>query len=181
MSERYYSGINVVKELTDANLVNEHLRSGDWELLTIKQRGVSKASEIPGMGIEIIYDVVYILTPKVETKTKSVASPPTSTSVPVRESGAAVWKKPEVTVENIELLPWAPYKQGGGEWVFADYSRYRDDPEKGYTKLSPEQARVLVDLMRSIGPENKELTLGPYIYKFSGEKDMFIARRLTKK
>lgn len=173
MSERYYSGINVVKELTDANLVNEHLRSGDWELLTIKQRGVSKASEIPGMGIEIIYEVVYILTPKTAAGVEKAVA-----AVATAREGV---RKPEITVESVERLPWASYKQGGGEWVFADPQRYRDDSEKGYTKLSPEQARVLVDLMRSIGPDNKELTLGPYIYKFSGEKDMFIARKLIKK
>jgi hypothetical protein len=161
MSDRYYSGIMAVKELTDAQAVNDHLVNG-WELLAIKERSVSKTDEKGNLVQDIT--LVYVLGLK------------QSSPSPVSQSAQSF--QPSIVSQQAQepalgVLPWKGYKEGEGEWVFSDPSRYKDPP------LTVEQFSLLSWLTSKLKREggDKKVDIGAYIYQLSGDKEDFISRK----
>jgi len=65
--------------------------------------------------------------------------------------------------EAVETLPWKPYPKGGGAWVFSDLAEH-----------NPTASRLKQAIENS---PNKQLNLGPYVYRITGE-GKFIGRSL---
>ena len=160
MNERYYRGIGAVKELTEVQAVNDHLVNG-WELLSIKERSISKVDEKGNLVQDI--SLVYVLGLK-----KTTPSPaPTSQSEQSFQPSIISQQAPEPA---LSVLPWKLYKKGEGEWVFSDPSRYKDPP------LTVEQYSLLSWLASKLKREGK-VEVGAYIYQLSGDKEDFISRK----
>ncbi|MGD0329117.1 MAG: hypothetical protein ABSB40_01570 [Nitrososphaeria archaeon] len=159
MNERNYRGIEAVKELTEVQAVNDHLLNG-WELLSIKERAIPKLDEKGNLFQDIT--LVYVLGLK-RTKPSPV---PTSSS---EESFQPSIVSQQAQEPALSVLPWKAYKQGEGEWVFSDPSRYKDPP------LTVEQFSLLSWLFSKLRREGK-VEIGAYIYQLSGDKEDFISR-----
>jgi len=161
-SERYYSGIGAVKELTEVQAVNDHLVNG-WELLAIKERSVSKVDEKRNLVQDVT--LVYVLGLK-----KTASSSPTIQSAESFYPSIVLQQAQE---PDLQMLPWKAYKQGEGEWVFSEPSRYKDPP------LTVEQYSLLSWLASKLKREggDKKVEIGAYIYQLSGDKEDFISRK----
>ena len=160
MNERYYRGIGAVKELIEVQAVNDHLING-WELLSIKERSISKVDEKGNLFQDIT--LVYVLGLK-----KTTPSPvPTSLS---EQSFQPSIVSQQAQEPALSVLPWKTYKHGEGEWVFSDPSRYKDPP------LTVEQFSLLSWLVSKLRREGK-VEIGAYTYQLSGDKEDFISRK----
>jgi len=104
MNERYYRGIETIKELDEVQAVNDHLQNG-WELLAIKERSTSKVDDKGNLVQDIT--LVYIMGFK--------KTPPTFKSKQGFQPSIASQQAQEPA---LSLLPWKPYKEGEGDWIF---------------------------------------------------------------
>lgn len=156
MSERYYRGVGAIKELTDVQAVNDHLQNG-WELLAIKERSTSRVDDKGSLvqDITLVYILGFKKTP-LNSKSKQ-GFQPSIVSQQAQEPA-------------LSLLPWKPYKEGEGEWIFSDPSRYKDPP------LTVEQYSILSWLTSKLKREGN-VYIGKYTYQLSGEKEDFISRK----
>lgn len=95
-SERYYSGIGAVKELTEVQAVNDQLVSG-WELLAIKERSVSKVNEKGNLVQDVT--LVYVLGLK-----KTAPSPSPTIQSAERYHPSIVSQQAQEPA--LQVLPW---------------------------------------------------------------------------
>jgi hypothetical protein len=156
MNERYYRGIETIKELAEVQAVNDHLQNG-WELLAIKERTTSKVDDKGNLvqDITLVYIMGFKKTP-LTFKSKNKFQP----SIVSQQA-----QEPALS-----LLPWKPYKEGIGDWIFSDPSRYKDPP------LTVEQYSILSWLTSKLKREGN-VYIGKFIYQLSGEKEDFVSRR----
>jgi hypothetical protein len=159
LSERYYSGIMTVKELTEVQAVNDHLVNG-WELLAIKERSISKVNERGKLVQDIL--LVYVLGLKKPTPS------PTPTSQSEQSFQPSIVSQ-QAQEPALSVLPWKAYKQREGEWIFSDPSRYKDP------QLTVEQYSLLSWLVSKLKREGK-MEIGAHIYQISGDNEDFISR-----